>query len=151
MKINYWVRITIKIIIYKDKTVFKKKMSFIKRISKTIFGQQDQEPEPEPEQEQEQEQKIVLNEISENEVEKMTAEERWVRASLRENAERFHASKTTKKRKREENHFLEETIFSCPNCESKIVAVYQIQTRGGDEAITTFFTCKKCKHRWCEN
>ena len=121
-------------------------MSFIKRISKTVFGQQDQEPE------QEQEQKIVLNEICENEVEveKMTAEERWVQASWRENAEHFHASKTTKKRKREED-CLEETIFSCPNCESKFVAVYQIQTRGGDEAITSFFTCKKCKHRWCEN
>lgn len=115
-------------------------MSLLKRLAKSLFG----EPVA---------QKSHLREFCQqhykNQFKRMTPEERWVRASLLENAERTPVNEKTRKRKREEDD--EETIFSCVKCGSKYVDVYQLQTRGADEATSSFFTCKKCRHRWCEN
>ena len=38
----------------------------------------------------------------------------------------------------------------CPNCGNMLVYVWQVQTRGGDEASTQFFRCTKCNHTFRE-
>ena len=39
---------------------------------------------------------------------------------------------------------------NCPKCENGEAYVWQVQTRGGDEASTQFFRCTKCNHTWRE-
>src|SRR4030066_2506454 len=36
--------------------------------------------------------------------------------------------------------------FECPKCGNNLAYVWQVQTRGGDEASTQFFRCTKCNH-----
>lgn len=38
--------------------------------------------------------------------------------------------------------------FTCRKCKSKECSYYQLQTRSGDEPMTTFVTCIKCGNRW---
>jgi DNA-directed RNA polymerase subunit M len=38
----------------------------------------------------------------------------------------------------------------CPKCENNMVFVWQVQTRGGDEASTQFMRCTKCGHTFRE-
>jgi DNA-directed RNA polymerase subunit M len=40
--------------------------------------------------------------------------------------------------------------MECPKCRNMIVYVWQVQTRGGDEASTQFFRCTKCNHTFRE-
>ena len=40
--------------------------------------------------------------------------------------------------------------MECPKCGNMLVFVWQVQTRGGDEASTQFFRCTKCKGVWRE-
>jgi len=40
--------------------------------------------------------------------------------------------------------------MECPKCGNMIVYVWQVQTRGGDEASTQFFRCTKCNHTFRE-
>lgn len=40
--------------------------------------------------------------------------------------------------------------MECPNCGNMQVYVWQVQTRGGDEASTQFFRCTKCGHTFRE-
>lgn len=42
--------------------------------------------------------------------------------------------------------------FTCPKCRKKRASYYQLQTRSGDEAMTTFLTClnSECRNRWKE-
>jgi DNA-directed RNA polymerase subunit M len=40
--------------------------------------------------------------------------------------------------------------MKCPKCENMLVYVWQVQTRGGDEASTQFFRCTKCNHTFRE-
>ncbi len=41
-------------------------------------------------------------------------------------------------------------IEECPKCGNKEVSYWQVQTRSGDEAMTTFFRCTKCRFTWRE-
>ena len=38
--------------------------------------------------------------------------------------------------------------FTCRKCKSKNCSYYQLQTRSGDEPMTTFVTCINCGNRW---
>jgi DNA-directed RNA polymerase subunit M len=38
----------------------------------------------------------------------------------------------------------------CPKCDNNLVFVWQVQTRGGDEASTQFMRCTKCSHTFRE-
>ena len=38
--------------------------------------------------------------------------------------------------------------FTCRKCNSKKCSYYQLQTRSGDEPMTTFVTCLDCGSRW---
>jgi DNA-directed RNA polymerase subunit M/transcription elongation factor TFIIS len=38
--------------------------------------------------------------------------------------------------------------FKCGKCKSKECTYYQLQTRSGDEPMTTFVTCINCGNRW---
>ena len=38
----------------------------------------------------------------------------------------------------------------CPKCGNNLVYVWQVQTRGGDEASTQFMRCTKCSHTFRE-
>ena len=38
----------------------------------------------------------------------------------------------------------------CPKCDNNLVYVWQVQTRGGDEASTQFMRCTKCSHTFRE-
>ncbi len=38
----------------------------------------------------------------------------------------------------------------CPKCGNNLVFVWQVQTRGGDEASTQFMRCTKCGHTFRE-
>jgi transcription elongation factor S-II len=38
--------------------------------------------------------------------------------------------------------------FTCRKCKSKKCTYYQLQTRSGDEPMTTFVTCLDCGSRW---
>ncbi len=40
--------------------------------------------------------------------------------------------------------------MECPKCGNMTVFVWQVQTRGGDEASTQFFRCTKCNHTFRE-
>ena len=40
--------------------------------------------------------------------------------------------------------------MECPKCGNMEVYVWQVQTRGGDEASTQFFRCTKCNHTFRE-
>lgn len=40
--------------------------------------------------------------------------------------------------------------MECPKCSNMLVYVWQVQTRGGDEASTQFFRCTKCNHTFRE-
>ncbi len=38
----------------------------------------------------------------------------------------------------------------CPKCGHKVAYYWQVQTRAGDEGMTTFYRCVKCKQTWRE-
>jgi DNA-directed RNA polymerase subunit M len=38
----------------------------------------------------------------------------------------------------------------CPKCGHKEAYYWQVQTRSGDEAMTTFYRCTKCSQTWRE-
>ena len=38
--------------------------------------------------------------------------------------------------------------FTCRRCKSNRCSYYQLQTRSGDEPMTTFITCIECGNRW---
>ena len=38
----------------------------------------------------------------------------------------------------------------CPKCGNLKAAYWQVQTRSGDESMTTFFRCTKCRYTWRE-
>lgn len=38
--------------------------------------------------------------------------------------------------------------FDCFKCGKNETFIFQLQTRSGDEAMTTFITCKHCKNSW---
>jgi len=40
--------------------------------------------------------------------------------------------------------------MECPKCGNMLVYVWQVQTRGGDEASTQFMRCTKCNHTFRE-
>ena len=40
--------------------------------------------------------------------------------------------------------------MECPKCGNHLVYVWQVQTRGGDEASTQFMRCTKCSHTFRE-
>ena len=40
--------------------------------------------------------------------------------------------------------------MECPKCGNRLCYVWQVQTRGGDEASTQFFRCTKCSHTFRE-
>jgi DNA-directed RNA polymerase subunit M len=40
--------------------------------------------------------------------------------------------------------------MQCPKCGNNLVFVWQVQTRGGDEASTQFMRCTKCSHTFRE-
>ena len=40
--------------------------------------------------------------------------------------------------------------MECPKCGNNLVFVWQVQTRGGDEASTQFMRCTKCSHTFRE-
>ena len=40
--------------------------------------------------------------------------------------------------------------MECPKCGNMLVYVWQVQTRGGDEASTQFMRCTKCSHTFRE-
>ncbi|RLI47568.1 hypothetical protein DRO61_07765 [Candidatus Bathyarchaeota archaeon] len=42
---------------------------------------------------------------------------------------------------------VQEGEFTCRKCKSKRCYWYQLQTRSGDEGMTVFYTCIKCKTR----
>ena len=39
-------------------------------------------------------------------------------------------------------------MFKCGRCKSRKCSYYEMQTRGADEAMTTFITCLNCGNRW---
>lgn len=41
-----------------------------------------------------------------------------------------------------------EGLYKCPRCKSKNTSFYSLQTRGADEPMTNFVTCKKCEYHW---
>ena len=43
---------------------------------------------------------------------------------------------------------IEEGVTTCKNCSSKRILTYQMQTRSGDEAMTTFYVCTNCATKW---
>ena len=43
---------------------------------------------------------------------------------------------------------LKEGGIECRRCHEKKVFFYQLQTRSGDEGMTTFYTCANCFNRW---
>jgi len=43
---------------------------------------------------------------------------------------------------------VEEGMYKCRKCGSKRIHHYSMQTRGGDESTTVFFTCVKCGKKW---
>jgi DNA-directed RNA polymerase subunit M len=40
--------------------------------------------------------------------------------------------------------------MKCERCDNNLVFVWQVQTRGGDEASTQFMRCTKCGHTFRE-
>ena len=46
---------------------------------------------------------------------------------------------------------VDQTEASCPQCHYHRAYYMQRQIRSGDEAMTLFFKCVKCAHRWCED
>jgi DNA-directed RNA polymerase subunit M/transcription elongation factor TFIIS len=63
------------------------------------------------------------------------------------------ASLIDKKNKRDEymvtEHVVSTTdLFTCNRCKKNKCTYYQLQTRSGDEPITTFVFCLECDHRW---
>lgn len=43
---------------------------------------------------------------------------------------------------------IDDGIFKCRKCQSKKTTYYQLQTRSGDEAMTTYVKCTNCGNCW---
>ena len=43
------------------------------------------------------------------------------------------------------------TIYTCPRCKNNKCTYYEMQTRGSDEAMSTFITCLSCSKKWKKN
>lgn len=43
---------------------------------------------------------------------------------------------------------VKEGIEPCRRCKNKKVTSYQLQTRSGDEGMTTYYTCISCGYKW---
>ena len=50
--------------------------------------------------------------------------------------------------KKEQTLELVEGVTKCNKCKSNKVYTYQMQTRSGDEAMTTFYVCSVCAAKW---
>ena len=50
----------------------------------------------------------------------------------------------------EEINILGKVDEECEKCGNKQAYYWHLQTRSGDEAMTTFYRCTKCKHTWRE-
>ena len=48
----------------------------------------------------------------------------------------------------EENLSAATDEFKCYKCKQRKCTYYQLQTRSGDEPMTTFITCLNCGNRW---
>ena len=48
----------------------------------------------------------------------------------------------------EEEQYIVDGEVSCRKCKSRRVMKQELQTRGMDEATTTFYKCVNCKSRW---
>ncbi|MFX1563813.1 MAG: transcription factor S [Promethearchaeota archaeon] len=49
-----------------------------------------------------------------------------------------------------EQHTMPTVRAVCPKCGHKVAEYWQVQTRSGDEGMTTFYRCVKCKKTWRE-
>ena len=50
--------------------------------------------------------------------------------------------------KKERTLELVEGVTKCNKCKSNKIYTYQMQTRSGDEAMTTFYVCSVCASKW---
>ncbi|MBD3227416.1 MAG: transcription factor S [Candidatus Lokiarchaeota archaeon] len=50
----------------------------------------------------------------------------------------------------EEINVMGEVNEECSKCGHNKAYYWHVQTRSGDEGMTTFYRCKKCKHTWRE-
>lgn len=46
---------------------------------------------------------------------------------------------------------LQKSDEKCRKCKAHNCAFYLLQTRGGDEGMTSFWSCLSCGHRWTKN
>jgi len=46
---------------------------------------------------------------------------------------------------------MEDTIYECEKCGSKKIETHQVQTRGADEPMNSYFKCITCGFKWVEN
>lgn len=51
-------------------------------------------------------------------------------------------------RENKRNNISTTDLYSCPRCKHTRCTVMQLQTRKGDEGMTTFLTCLNCYHRF---
>tara|TARA_B110000483_G_scaffold243458_1_gene333372 strand:+ start:517 stop:954 length:438 start_codon:yes stop_codon:yes gene_type:complete len=50
--------------------------------------------------------------------------------------------------KKDQTLELVEGVTKCNKCKSNKIYTYQMQTRSGDEAMTTFYVCSVCASKW---
>ncbi len=63
---------------------------------------------------------------------------------------RAHQESVTVIPKEQEVSTMPTIKMECPKCGNRLCYVWQVQTRGGDEASTQFFRCTKCSHTFRE-
>ncbi|MGF3523295.1 MAG: transcription factor S [Candidatus Bathyarchaeia archaeon] len=65
-------------------------------------------------------------------------------------AKHVHQESVTVIPKEQEVSTMPTIKMECPKCGNRVCYVWQVQTRGGDEASTQFFRCTKCSHTFRE-
>ena len=63
----------------------------------------------------------------------------------RETIDKYHKIEKNMFEKRKDNVV---RIYKCGKCKKNECTFYQLQTRGADEATTTFVQCVNCGHKW---
>lgn len=77
-----------------------------------------------------------------------------IAAMPRENVfpERWRAIKESEERKLQSAYEMTQVTMSdqitCGNCKKKKVSYYELQTRSADEAMSIYYTCLLCGHKW---